>query len=90
MTEVSKTTITFTVLHRSDDPALSGEETWGEYNHAYDGPLGYLMQESWDGGMVGLEGDWVTVPVPDDQVKAELLKMGNDGTFFNDDLGGST
>jgi hypothetical protein len=86
MTQISKTTVTFTVLHRTDDPVLSGQETIGEYDHAYDGLLGYIMRESWDGGMVGVESDPKTVPVPDDQVPGELLAMGNDGTFFDDDL----
>lgn len=82
---ISKTTITFTVLHRSDDPVLSGREFIGEYDSPTDGLLGYVMQEAWDGGMVGIEGDPVTAPVPDDQIEDELLAMGNDGTFFEED-----
>lgn len=79
MSKISKTTITFTVLHRTGDEGL---EAAREYNHYLDGPLGYVMQEAWDGGMVGLESDPVTEAIPDAEVEAELLAMGNDGTFF--------
>lgn len=81
--KISKTTITFTVLHRTDDFPLNGQ-FWGEMNGPYDGELGYLMQEAWDGGMVGIESESVTVPVADDQVRSELLSMGNDGEFFDE------
>lgn len=86
MTRIKKTTITFTVLHRADDYP-NDEEIWGEMDNPYDGELGYLMKEAWDGGMVGMESDAVTVDVPEDQVRGELLAMGNDGTFFDDDYG---
>lgn len=84
-TRISKTTVTFTVLHRTEDFPLK-DEFFGEYDNPYDGVLGYLMKEAWDGGMVGLESDPVTTPVPDDHVKDELRAMGNDGTFFDDDF----
>jgi len=85
---IMKTTVTFTVLHRSDDPILCGEEFIGEQNGPTDGLLGYLLEEAWNGGMVGLESDPDTVPVPRNRVAAELLSMGNDGHFFDDDLKG--
>jgi hypothetical protein len=81
--EISKTTITFTVLHRTGDEGLV-EAARRDYDHFLDSPLGYVLQESWDGGMVGLESDPITVPVPDGQVGAELIALGNDGTFFDD------
>ena len=85
-TKVSKTTITFTVFHRTDDNPFTGvEETWGEYDHPFDGPLGLAMQEAWDGSMVGMESEPVTVPVPEEQLEAALQAIGNDGEFFNDD-----
>lgn len=84
MTRISKTTITFTVLHYSDDPVVSGAEFIGEYERPTDGMLGYVMQEAWDGSMVGMESDPVTVPIPDDQVESELLALGNDGRFFDE------
>lgn len=84
--KISKTTITFTVLHRADDFPLGGEY-FGEYDNPYDGELGYLMKEAWDGGMVGSESEAVTVEVPEDQVRDELRALGNDGTFFDDEYG---
>jgi hypothetical protein len=83
--KIKKTTMTFTVLHRADAFPLPDDEFWGEYDGPYAGPLGFLMQEAWDGGMVGIESDGVTVDVPDDQVETELIAMGNDGTFFEED-----
>ena len=85
MADIAKTQITFTVLHRADDPVLSGKEFIGEYDRPTDGLLGYVMQEAWDGGMVGIESDPVTTPVAPGDVKAELLAMGNDGEFFSEE-----
>lgn len=87
MSRISKTTITFTVLHRTDDEGLV-EAQYRDYDHYLDSPLGYVLQESWDGGMVGREGEMVTVPVPDDQVEQELRALGNDGSFFEEDEDG--
>lgn len=67
---IVKTTITFTVLHRADNPMES---------------LGHAMSESWDGDAVGWETESVTVPVSPDDVVDELVALGNDGTFFDDD-----
>lgn len=84
MSAISKTTITFTVLHRTGDEGLV-EAGNRDYGHYLDSPLGYIMQESWDGGMVGVESEPTTVPVPASKVERELLAMGNDGTFFEGD-----
>lgn len=71
MSKISKTIITFTVLHRTDDQPED---------------LDHALREAFDGGMVGLETDSVTVPVPDDDVEDELVALGSDGTFFESDL----
>lgn len=80
---ISKTTFTFTVLHRTDEPFIwDGQEGVGPY----DNNLGEALARSWDGHAVGWVADETTV-VPSDQVAAELVALGNDGTFFDDDLG---
>lgn len=85
MTTISKTTFTFTVLHRTDEPFSDG------YDSGYDGPfcgaLAEAMQRSWDGDAVGAEAVAEVAEVPDDQVSEELVALGNDGTFFDFDLG---
>jgi hypothetical protein len=75
MTTISKTTITFTVLHRTDEPFDS------------DYPLEEAMARSMDGHAVGGETGTITEEVPDDQVADELGELGNDGSFFDSDLG---
>jgi hypothetical protein len=70
---ISKTTITFTVLHRTDEPIVEGLEE--------------AMARSMDGHAVGWETGQVTMPVPADLVPYELGELGNDGTFFDVDLG---
>ena len=81
---ISKTTISFTVLHRTGDEGLE-EASQRNYDHYLDSPLGYILQEAWDGGMVGIESEPVTIAIPDDHVREELLAMGNDGTFFEEE-----
>jgi hypothetical protein len=68
MSGISKTVITITVLHPSDEP-LSGS-------------LACVLEEMDDGNAVGLETFRTTVAVADDAVKNELLALGNDGEFF--------
>lgn len=70
MTGIVKTTITFTVLHRADNP-LS------------DHTLEEVLWEASEGDAVGWETDRVTQPVPDDRLADELIALGNDGTFFD-------
>ncbi len=80
-TVISKTTITFTVLHRTDEPIVG---------FPGDGPLcsplGEALARSWDGHAVGAETSMTTVEVADDKVEDELIALGNDGEFFDDDL----
>ena len=71
MTTISKTTFTFTVLHRTDDPPEDLEAA---------------LRESWDGNAVGLETAVEVVGVADEDVSDQLVLLGNDGDFFNDDL----
>jgi len=75
MSTISKTTFTFTVLHRSDEPFLS------------DDPLHEAMERSMHGNAVGWETGSETVEVPDTEVPEELVELGNDGNFFDIDLG---
>lgn len=78
---ISKTTITFVVLHRTDEPIIGFE---GDGPLA--SPLGEALARSWDGHAVGMETSEETVEVPDDHVENELVALHNDGTFFDDDL----
>ncbi|GAB4988539.1 MULTISPECIES: hypothetical protein [Mycobacterium] len=71
MSRVSKTVVTFTVLHCSDTPLPPS--------------LDAILQETDYGHAVGLETSRVTVDVPEDTVRDELLALGNDGEFFEDD-----
>ena len=72
MTTISMTTFTFKVMHRTDEPFTEG--------------LMEAMARSMDGHAVGWETGEETVEVPNDRVEAELVELGNDGTFFDDDL----
>lgn len=69
---ISKTTFTFVVLHPTDQPPMS---------------LEHAMEESMTGNMVGLETEAITLEVPDSEVETELVALGNDGEFFNIELG---
>jgi hypothetical protein len=71
---IVKTTITITVLHRGDNPMT-------------DHDIEEVLYEMREGEAVGWETDRVTEPVPADQVSDELLALGNDGTFFDDEDG---
>jgi len=84
-TIISKTTITFVVLHRTDEP-LDNFEQHGD--GPLDNSLGEALARSWDGNAVGSIVTDETVPVPDEQVEDELVALGNDGEFFDDDLEG--
>lgn len=70
-TTIVKTTYTFTVLHRGDEPL-------SDIEHA--------LAESDTGHAVGWQTASETVDVPDSAVPEELRKLGNDGEFFEDDL----
>lgn len=70
-TTISKTVITFTVLHRTDEPIEDLTEA---------------IDRSMDGHAVGWETDSVTSEVADADVVDELVKLGNDGEFFDHDL----
>lgn len=74
MTTISKTTYTFTVLHRTDEPPRG---------------LHDAVVEAEGGHAVGLDTHETTVPIADSDVATELRALGNDGSFFDDDLEGS-
>lgn len=67
---VSKTTITFTVLHLSDEPLPADLEA--------------VLEATDYGNAVGLETKRETTEIPDDDVQTELLALGNDGEFFDE------
>ena len=67
---VSKTVITITVLHHTDDVLPDEIED--------------VLYETREGYACGWETDRVTTLVPPDRVKSELIAVGNDGTFFDD------
>lgn len=69
---ISKTTYTFVVLHTSDERPLSLEDA---------------MEQSMNGNMVGMETQEVTENVRSEDVVGELVALGNDGEFFNYELG---
>ena len=71
MSKISKTTFTFTVLHRTDEQPTS---------------LVQAMEEADTGDMVGAEKRTKTVGVADNLVAWELQQMGSDATFFEVDL----
>lgn len=74
MTEniISQTTLTFTLLHRTDEPVTSLEEALERAN------IGH--------GVGSLEPTRVTVPVANADVPGLLRELGNDGEFFDTDL----
>lgn len=68
---IVKTTVTITVLHRADNNL---------------GPdIQDVLYEMNEGAAVGWETDRTTVTVPAERVCDELVELGNDGTFFDDD-----
>lgn len=69
---IVKTTITITLLHRADNPMDSHN-------------IEQVLWEMSEGDAVGWETDRTTKPVPAERVEAELIALGNDGTFFNED-----
>lgn len=71
MSTISKTTFTFTVLHRTDQPLQSIEQA---------------LEEADTGHAVGNITAETTSEMPDEQVTYELRTLGNDGEFFDDDL----
>jgi len=70
-TTISKTTYTFTVLHRTDDAPLTMEDA---------------INDAESGHAVGRVIGQSVVELPDNEVPRALRKLGNDGTFFDDDL----
>ena len=74
-TIISKTTYTFTVLHRTDEPLES---------------MGEALHRASEGNAVGAVTGEHTVEVPSDSVADELLELGNDGEFFDGDLWGES
>jgi len=69
---IVKTTITFTLLHRADNPL-------DEYT------IEEVLYETREGWAVGWETGRVTEPISPDRVADELVALGNDGTFFEDE-----
>lgn len=69
-TAIRKTTFTFTVLHREDAPLADIED---------------VLREASDGHAVGAVADVHSTNLPTEAVRAQLLALGNDGTFFDDD-----
>lgn len=69
---ISKTVISFTVLHRTDEPIEDLQDA---------------LSRSFDGHAVGLETAQNTEQIADFQVADELIALGNDGEFFDHDLG---
>ena len=69
---IVKTTVTVTVLHRAD-------------NRLTDHDIEDVLYEIREGEAVGWETDRVTEPVAAEQVPDELVALGNDGEFFDED-----
>lgn len=69
---IVKTTITTTVLHREDNPMT-------------DHDIEEVLYEMREGEAVGWETGRVTETVAAEHVLDELVALGNDGTFFDDD-----
>lgn len=70
--DIVKTTITITLLHRSD-------------NLMSDYDIEDVLYEMREGEAVGWETSRITEPVAPERVEQELIALGNDGTFFNTD-----
>ena len=68
---IVKTTVTITVLHRAENVLGPDIED--------------VLYEMNEGSAVGWETGRTTVPVPADRVCDELVGLGNDGVFFDDD-----
>lgn len=68
---ISKTTFTYTVLHRTDTPPSD---------------VYVALGEAMDGHMVGAQMASETEPVAREDVRTELLAVGNDGGFFDFDF----
>jgi hypothetical protein len=73
-TTISRTLFTFVVMHRTDQPI---------------GSLARALHEANEGNAVGSEEMVIRSAVLDKDVRRELQQLGNDGTFFDDDLEGS-
>lgn len=69
---ISKTVISFTILHRTDEPIEDLPEA---------------LARAFDGHTVGQETGIATTPLEASSVADELVGLGNDGTFFDADLG---
>jgi hypothetical protein len=68
---IVKTTVTIAVLHRAENVLGPDIED--------------VLYEMNEGSAVGWETGRTTVPVPADRVCDELVELGNDGIFFDDD-----
>lgn len=71
MTTISKTVFEFTVLHRT------GEEPADAHD---------AVMQAHDGEIMGQQTFNETTEVTDEMVPAELVAIGNDGHYFDDDL----
>jgi len=69
--QIVKTVITFTVLHRADNPMT-------------DYSIDQVLSETNEGDAVGWETDRTSQTIPPEQVVDELIALGNDGTFFEE------
>lgn len=67
--DISKTTYTYVVYHRTDDQPDD---------------LGHALAEAYDGSMVGSVIDDRTEPVDPGSLVDELVAIGNDGEFFDE------
>lgn len=69
---IMKRTITIDVLYREEDSEL------------FDGmSIPDIIDECDNGSMICLAVRHIPITIPADQVKNELLEVGNDGTFFD-------
>lgn len=85
-TGITQTTFVFTVLHRTDEP-FDPYGMGGGFYHAYDSELGQAMQRSFDGHAVGRETVVSQTEFMEPKsVRDHLIAMGNDGTFFDEDM----
>jgi hypothetical protein len=76
-TTITKTVFTVTVLHRTDD----ADRLAGQHNFET------AWSEAQDGNAVGDVTSASSTELMTSEVAVELMELGNDGTFFNSDLG---
>jgi hypothetical protein len=73
VTQIIKTVIQVTVLHREDE-TVEGV------------PLSVIGHEIEDGDWLGACEVIASAPVDADRLEAEQVALGNDGTFFGEEL----